>query len=151
MSYTLSNELKCEIEALIKKDKIFNINKEENLSNDEFNIKLKQGYNYPLYPNNKIGKNLLIYIREYLIKKKNNKRKNLYPPYIKENLINAENLKRYFRKIACNYIIDKDDNLYYKYFIKQNNYDNKSLEKENKIKEYIPMKIPFKKNILEYR
>ena len=35
-----------------------------------FKDKLKEGINYPSYPNHIHGKNLLIYIRDYLIKKR---------------------------------------------------------------------------------
>ena len=42
-------------------------------------------------------------------------KKNMYPLYI-TNSANSENLKRYFRRIASNYIVDKDNKLYIKYY-----------------------------------
>ena len=65
------DSLKKEIDYIIKKYKlnIFNKDKVNNLNEEEFELKIKQGYNYPVYPNNEKGKFLLIYIRKYLLKK----------------------------------------------------------------------------------
>ena len=57
---------------LINKYKNLNLNNINIQTNkDEFNQKIKEGFNYPCYPNHKYGKNLLLNIREYLIKRKN--------------------------------------------------------------------------------
>ena len=77
--------------------------------------KLKEGYNYPIYPNHKYSKFLLIYIRKYLIKKKSKIKKDLYPDYIYKNSKDIENKKRYFRGIASNYYVNDNNMLYYKY------------------------------------
>ena len=67
----ISEDLKIDIENLIKKYKNLNISENNFIDNDTFEIKLKEGYNYPLYPNHKGGKNyVLIFIIKYLILKK---------------------------------------------------------------------------------
>ena len=69
-----------------------------------------------------------------------------YPKYIKnEQNDNKENVKRYFRRIASNYELDTNNELYIKYY--KNNKIKQSL-KDNK--DYILCKIPFEKNIIEY-
>ncbi len=69
---SISENLKIDIENLIKKYKNLKISDNNFIDNDTFEIKLKEDYNYPLYPNHKEGKKLLIFIRHYLILKKNN-------------------------------------------------------------------------------
>lgn len=114
-------KLEKEIKNLISKyanlTLINNINK-KNYKNDKdiysFEDKLKQGYNYPCYPNHPYGNNLLLYIRKYLISIQKNKKFPEYPKYICKNKYNIQNEKRYFRNIAQNYIIDEEKNLYFK-------------------------------------
>lgn len=94
-NYTeLPNELKTDIENLIKKYKNLKIENEyvntEHIDENEFQKKIWKGYNYPPYPNRKDVKNLLIHIRNYLINKNKNTKKALYPNYIND----YENNKR---------------------------------------------------------
>ena len=144
-------EIKKEIENIIKKYKLLNIKDDKFIDEDTFILKLKEGYNFPKYPNHKEGKNLLIYIRNYLILKKKNKKDNLYPKYI-VNSNNAETLKRYFRRIASNYIVDDNNFLYIKYYKDNSNNSkvNKIYNKNNSGLNYIEMKVPFVKDILKY-
>ena len=83
LNNNMKNYIQEEIKLLIKKYKNISIKSENvNLDEENFKQKIKDGYNYPIYPNDKEGKNLLIYIRKYLIMKKNNIKKiyiqNLY-------------------------------------------------------------------------
>lgn len=98
---------------MIKKYKNLGVN-EEKYSNDEdmFKLLLIDGYNYPEYLGHKKYKNILLYIRNYLILKKNNVRKNRYPDYIYQTEGNVEIQKKYFRNIAANYSSDNNNNLY---------------------------------------
>ena len=98
-----------------------NIDDEENFQN-----KLKEGFNYPLYPNHPKGKYLLIYIRNYLMKKRNKTNKNLFPDYILNTKKNIENEKRYFRNISNNYELDKFNNLCIKYYPEHKDKTNKN-------------------------
>ena len=112
----LSDELKSDIDNLIKKYKNLKINEDnefsEIINEEEFKKKIRRGYNYPTYPNRKDGKNLLIHVRNYLLNKKLNKKNALYPRYITENNnINIDNEKKYFRNIAANYELDRNNNL----------------------------------------
>jgi len=144
----IMNDLESDIKNLIKKyanlsisNKYININ--DKLSNSYFKLdfkdKLKLGYNYPIYPNNKYGDKLLIYIREYLISRKNSFRNPKYPDYIYENNEKIENNKRYFRMIAKHYEIDNYNNLYIKYFYDKNNKD-----------EYTLKSVPFTSNLSDF-
>ena len=65
-------ELKNEIEKLIKKYKKLSLghDAEDQFEEKNFKDKIKEGFNFPPYPNHKNGKYLLINIRDYLIKKK---------------------------------------------------------------------------------
>ena len=56
--------------------------KELLINNKDFKEKLKEGFNYPIYPNHLHGKNLLLNIRSYLIGKEKNRKNPKYPPYI---------------------------------------------------------------------
>ena len=99
-----------------------NINKKNNKNdnhNFSFEDKLKQGYNYPCYPNHPFGNNLLLFIRKYLISIQKNKKFPEYPNYISKNKNNIENEKRYFRNIAQNHIINDEKNFYFKYYKKK--------------------------------
>ena len=72
----LTEILKKEIEIIIKKYKNLNIDNSINTTDeDTFKKKLNEGYNYPCYPGHKEGKNLLIFVRNYLILKKKNIKK----------------------------------------------------------------------------
>ena len=84
------------------------------MMNKKFKQKLDEGYNYPTYPNLKNGDRLLLDIRNYLIKRKEGKRKELYPNYIINDLNNVETAKRYFRNLANKYQIDENNKLYLK-------------------------------------
>ena len=132
------------IYKIIKKYKSINFKKSINNNDVYINPKnnfkklIKLRYNYPEYPNHKYGKNLLIYIREYLISKTINIRRPIYPDYIINTFNNSETEKRKFRNISNNYEIDKDYNLYIKYY---NNKDN------NSNANYNLLKVPLVKNI----
>ena len=53
------------------KYKKLSITNDDNIDDEEnFQNKLKEGFNYPRYPNHPKRKYLLIYIRNYLMKKK---------------------------------------------------------------------------------
>jgi hypothetical protein len=113
----LSPELKNEIENIIIKYKNLSIKSDENIDEEViFKKKINEGFNYPPYPNHPKGKFLLIYIRNYLMKRKNKINKNLYPDYILNSKKNIENEKRYFRNIANNYELDKFNNLSFKFY-----------------------------------
>jgi len=114
---------------------------------------VKQGFNYPSYPNYVEGKNLLLFIREYLISKKINIKKPKYPFYITNADIKEQtNLKYYFRRIASNYIVDDNNDLLFKFYIKKINEDNenKNKNKRKKYEYYNLFKMPFIKDINEY-
>ena len=89
----------------------------------------------------------MLYIRNYLVSRKLNPKNPKYPCYItNEPIENQPSLKRNFRRKASNYDLDKNNDLYYKYFRK--NSKEKKIASENK--DYILCKIHFEKNILEY-
>ena len=69
---------------------------------------------------------LLLYIRTYLLSKKNN-RSPIYPNYILDinNETSLEIAKRYFRNIAKNYHLDDNNELYIKKYKKDKNKINK--------------------------
>ena len=109
---------------------------------------LNEGYNYPPYQSHKEGKNLLLYIRNYLVLKKNKKKTNLYPPYIYENSKISENQKRYFRQIAMNYKLDENNNLLIKFkenkeIINQTNQIHNKTEEKDEKDNYRYMIVPF--------
>ena len=99
---------------------------------------MKEGYNYPNYPNHPQGKYLLIYIRKYLLSKLSNSKKPNYPKYIEKSK-SKDNEKRYFRNIAENYKLDEQYNLCIIYK------KNKNIDSHVDLK-----KIPFTKNILDF-
>ena len=65
-------------------------------NNNTFDNLYKKGYRYPNYPNHKEGRNLLYYIRIYLISRRKNKQKQIYPTYIFDKNKNTENEKSIF-------------------------------------------------------
>jgi len=132
----LSEDLIKEIKLVIKKFKNINLKREEKEQDEDlFKHKLKEGYNYPKYPNNKEGKNMLLYARNYLIAKKYKNKENVYPKYIINSTGNIDNLKRYFRNIANNYKIDDNDNLLFKFYHKDNKNQNTNNKKNRKKQE----------------
>ena len=130
--------LKTEIENIIKKYKNLNIDDSiNNTDEDTFKNKLNEGYNYPCYPGHKEGKNLLIYVRNYLILKKENIKNNRYPSFINNLKGNIDTEKKYFRTIASTYDIDQNNNLYIKYYFNKDNNINKIQNKKNVRKKMI--------------
>ena len=131
-------QLEIEIKNLISK--YTNLNLNNNINNKKykydknisyFEDKLKKGYNYRCYPNHPFGNNLLLYIRNYLISINKNKKFPEYPKYITKNNNNIENEKRYFRNIAKNYIIDDENNLYFKYYKNKNDKNNYEFKEDH--------------------
>ena len=144
-------EIVLEIKNMLKnyKHKILAKKSNENTNNLNLNFddKKKLGYRFPKYPNNIHGDKLLFYIRNYLISRKLNPKNPKYPSYITRESIEVQpSLRRNFRRKASNYDLDKNNDLYYKYFRK--NSKDKKFSSQNK--DYILCKIPFEKNILEY-
>ena len=145
--------LKEEINKIIQKYKlkIFDKEKTYNLNEEEFELKIKQGYNYPIYPNNENGKFLLLHIRKYLLLKKNKIHKNIYPSYINNSSSNIESSKRKFRNISSRYILDDNNNLCIirknitSKFLNNDKNKNNNLLNENSL-----FQVPFTKNIIEY-
>ena len=151
-------ELKDKINLIINeyKTKLFkriglSKNNENKLIFDEL---VKQGYNYPSYPNHVEGKNLLLFIMEYLISKKINIKKPKFPDYINNaDIKDQSNLKYYFRRIASNYNVDDNNDLFFKFYIKNKNNEENEIKNKNKRKKYESYylyKIPFIKDINEY-
>ena len=113
---------------------------------------LNEGYNYPNYPNHHNGKNLLIYINKNLIGRKNNKKNPIYPPFIPKDGDNRYSLIRSFLRIADNYILDDNNNLYIKYYKKNAGNKKKDITNNTRKKfvEFEYFEVPFTKNIYEY-
>ena len=142
------NQLINDIYEIIKKYKQLDIT-DNNKQLINSNIKEKKsfkelwelGYRYPNYPNHIKGELLLLYIRTYLLSKKNN-RSPIYPNYILDinNETSLENAKRYFRNIAKNYHLDDNNELY----IKKYKNDKNKITNE---KEYYLLKVPFTRDL----
>ena len=81
-------------------------------------MKIKNGYRYPIYPNVAHGDTMYNDIRNYLISKKNKSYRANYSYYI-DNAIDSENQKRYFRNRASLYDINDYNELMAKVYIKK--------------------------------
>ena len=57
-------------------------NYKENLKYNSFQNKVANGYSYPIYPKVEYGDNMYLYIKEYLISRKENRHKYAYPNYV---------------------------------------------------------------------
>ena len=148
----LPEEIKLGIEDLIKKYKELSLKKNDLPNNDDyFEQKVKEGYNYPYYPNHIEGKHLLLYIRNYLLKKKLKQKRDLYPYFIINNKNdNIENLKKYFRTISNNYELDSHNNLCIKMPIKNNNETFTKKFNRRKYNNYSLKKVPFVKDLKQF-
>ena len=72
-------------------------NYKETLKYNSFQNKLANGYSYPIYLKIKYDDKTYLYIREYLISRKENKYKSAYPNYIIKSE-KIDNEKKYLLK-----------------------------------------------------
>lgn len=109
-----------------------------NISVDD---KIRNGFNYPIYPNVAHGDTMYKDIRQYLISRKNSAYISDYPNYI-INSKDPENQKRYFRNRAKNFTLNDNNELMMKYLNKK--------KKGNNINNYKLYKVPLTSNIYEW-
>lgn len=108
---------------------------------------------YPIYPNSINGYTTYFKIHRYLISRKLNSKKNLYPDYIKDLIDSeAETEKRKFRYICLNYCLNDFNELCYLKLKKRKKRYNKgkiyNYHKKKKKGDYIILKIPFKNDYI---